>query len=93
MVNLSCCVSFKRELNLGERIAKELMINPPVHESTYILLYAELMDWEKESTVRRAMGKKGIRKVPGSAMIELGGVMSLLPEIELTKNIRKFTKW
>ncbi|XP_075485137.1 pentatricopeptide repeat-containing protein At4g21065-like [Primulina tabacum] len=66
------------ELNLGERIAKELMSNQPVHESTYILLsnlYAKTMAWEKKSTIRRAMGKKGIRKVPGSAMIELAGVI------------------
>lgn len=66
------------ELNLGERIARELMINQPMHESSYILLsnlYAKMMDWEKKSTIRSAMGKKGIRKVPGSAMIELDGVI------------------
>ncbi|KAL0447330.1 UNVERIFIED_CONTAM: Pentatricopeptide repeat-containing protein, chloroplastic [Sesamum latifolium] len=62
------------ELNLGERITKDLITNEPLQESNYVLLssiYAKMSDWEKKTTVREAMGKKGIRKVPGSTMIEL----------------------
>ncbi|KAI3454198.1 hypothetical protein Pfo_010861 [Paulownia fortunei] len=63
------------QLNLGERITKDLIMSEPMQESNYVLLssiYAKKLDWEKKTTVREAMGKKGIRKVPGSTMIELG---------------------
>ncbi|PIN23981.1 hypothetical protein CDL12_03284 [Handroanthus impetiginosus] len=62
------------ELNLGERITKDLIMNEPLQESNYVLLssiYAKMLDWEKKSIVREAMGKKGIRKAPGSTMIGL----------------------
>ncbi|KAG8381753.1 hypothetical protein BUALT_Bualt05G0005300 [Buddleja alternifolia] len=63
------------ELNLGEKITKDLIVNEPTQESNYVLLssiYAKMLDWEKKTIVREAMGRKGIRKVPGSTMIELG---------------------
>ncbi|KAL0327428.1 UNVERIFIED_CONTAM: Pentatricopeptide repeat-containing protein [Sesamum angustifolium] len=62
------------ELYLGERITKDLITNEPLQESNYVLLssiYAKMSDWEKKTTIREAMGKKGMRKVPGSTMIEL----------------------
>lgn len=62
------------ELNLGERITKELITDEPMHDSNYVLLsniYAKMLNWEMKSTVREVMEKKGISKVPGSTMIEL----------------------
>ncbi|KAL8498627.1 hypothetical protein ACS0TY_021825 [Phlomoides rotata] len=73
-------------LNLGERITKNLIKNEPMDESNYVLLsniYAKMLDWEKKSTVRKAMGKKGVRKVPGNTMIELDdGIHEIVEEIE-----------
>ncbi|KAL7150888.1 hypothetical protein ABFS83_05G144500 [Erythranthe nasuta] len=62
------------QLNLGERITKDLISNEPMHEANYVLLsgiYAKMSNWQKKTTVREEMGKKGIRKIPGSTMIEL----------------------
>lgn len=62
------------ELKLGESISKQLISNEPMHESNYVLLsniYGKMLDWEKKSKIRVAMGKKGIQKTPGSTMIEL----------------------
>ncbi|XP_052209945.1 pentatricopeptide repeat-containing protein At4g21065-like [Diospyros lotus] len=62
------------ELNLGESITKQLIRNEPMHESNYVLLsniYAKMYHWEKKTKVREAMDKKGMRKIPGSTMIEL----------------------
>ncbi|KAK9068355.1 hypothetical protein SSX86_012467 [Deinandra increscens subsp. villosa] len=62
------------ELDLGETITKQLIENEPLHESNYVLLsniYGKMSNWEKKNNVRNMMGEKGIRKIPGSTMIEL----------------------
>ncbi|CAK9174231.1 unnamed protein product [Ilex paraguariensis] len=62
------------ELNLGESITKELIRNEPMHESNYVLLsniYAKQFRWERKTKIREVMEKKGMRKIPGSTMIEL----------------------
>ncbi|XP_059658131.1 pentatricopeptide repeat-containing protein At4g21065-like [Cornus florida] len=62
------------ELNLGESLSKQLIRNEPMHESNYVLLsniYAKMSRWEKKTTIREVMEKKGMRKIPGSTMIEL----------------------
>ncbi|KAH6790807.1 hypothetical protein C2S51_005813 [Perilla frutescens var. frutescens] len=62
-------------LRLGERITMDLIKNEPMQEANYVVLssiYAKMLDWEKKTRVREAMRKKGIRKIPGSSMIELG---------------------
>ena len=62
------------DLKLGESISKQLIRNEPMHESNYVLLsniYGKMLDWEKKSKIRAAMGKKGIQKIPGSTMIEV----------------------
>ncbi|KAM7459480.1 hypothetical protein LguiA_036474 [Lonicera macranthoides] len=62
------------ELSLGESITKELIKNEPMHESNYVLLsnlYAKMFHWEKKTEIREVMGKKGMKKIPGSTMIEL----------------------
>lgn len=62
------------ELNLGESITKQLIENEPLHESNYVLLsniYGKMSHWEKKNTIREMMGEKGMRKIPGSTMIEL----------------------
>ncbi|KAL3633575.1 hypothetical protein CASFOL_022337 [Castilleja foliolosa] len=67
-----CCGQDK--LDLGEKITKELIANEPMEESNYVLLssiYAKMSFWGKKTTVRKAMTKKGIRKVSGSTVIEL----------------------
>lgn len=62
------------ELKLGESISKSLISNEPMHESNYVLLsniYAKMSLWEKKTKIREIMDKKGMRKTPGSTMIEL----------------------
>jgi pentatricopeptide repeat protein len=62
------------ELKLGESITKQLIRNEPMHESNYVLLsniYAKMSHWEKKTKIREVMDKKGIKKIPGSTMIEL----------------------
>ncbi|KAF8400661.1 hypothetical protein HHK36_013961 [Tetracentron sinense] len=62
------------ELELGESITKRLIRDEPLHESNYVLLsniYAKMFHWEKKMKIREVMGKRGMRKVPGSSMIEL----------------------
>ncbi|KAL6215120.1 hypothetical protein ACLB2K_014551 [Fragaria x ananassa] len=62
------------ELKLGESITKELIRAEPMHESNYVLLsniYAKMNHWEKKTKTREAMDKKGMKKIPGSTMIEL----------------------
>lgn len=62
------------ELELGESMTIKLIKEEPMLESNYVLLsniYAKLSNWEKKTTIREVMGKKGIRKIPGSTMIEL----------------------
>ncbi|GFQ04921.1 pentatricopeptide repeat-containing protein at5g56310 [Phtheirospermum japonicum] len=58
--------------SLGEKITKDLIANEPMEESNYVLLssiYAKMSEWGKKTTVRKAMAKKGIRKVSGSSTV------------------------
>lgn len=62
------------ELKLGERFARQLIENEPMREANYVLLsniYANMFHWEKKTKIREVMDKKGMRKIPGSTMIEL----------------------
>ncbi|XP_031372702.1 pentatricopeptide repeat-containing protein At4g21065-like isoform X2 [Punica granatum] len=62
------------ELELGERISKKLIEEEPMRESNYVLLsniYAKTSRWEKKTKIREAMDTRGMRKVPGSTLIEL----------------------
>lgn len=66
------------ELKLGESISKELIKNEPMHESNYVLLsniYAKLRRWDKKTKVREVMDMRGMKKVPGSTMIEVNNEM------------------
>ncbi|KAK7320693.1 hypothetical protein VNO77_30397 [Canavalia gladiata] len=66
------------ELKLGERISQELIRKEPMHESNYVLLsniYAKLLRWEKKTKVREVMDMKGMKKIPGSTMIEINNEM------------------
>ncbi|CAH9076775.1 unnamed protein product [Cuscuta europaea] len=63
------------ELKLGEQITRELIKDEPMENSNYVLLsniYAKMMNWEKKTMVREVMLKKGMKKTPGSTMLELG---------------------
>lgn len=62
------------EFKLGEKITKLLMRHEPLHESNYVLLsniYAKMLSWEKKTKIREVMEVKGMKKVPGSTMIEI----------------------
>ncbi|XP_050268461.1 pentatricopeptide repeat-containing protein At4g21065-like [Quercus robur] len=62
------------ELKLGASITKKLIRNEPMHESNYVLLsniYAKMSHWEKKTKIRELMDKRGMKKIPGSTMIEL----------------------
>ncbi|WRX33516.1 Pentatricopeptide repeat - like 10 [Theobroma cacao] len=62
------------ELKLGESIARQLIENEPMREANYVLLsniYAKMFHWEKKTKIREVMDKKGMKKIPGSTMIEL----------------------
>ncbi|XP_021275712.1 pentatricopeptide repeat-containing protein At4g21065-like isoform X1 [Herrania umbratica] len=62
------------ELKLGESLARQLIENEPMREANYVLLsniYAKMFHWEKKTKIREVMDKKGMRKIPGSTMIEL----------------------
>ncbi|XP_010048219.1 pentatricopeptide repeat-containing protein At4g21065 [Eucalyptus grandis] len=62
------------ELKLGEDITKRLIGKEPMHESNYVLLsniYAKMSHWEKKTKIREVMDTKGMRKIPGSTLIEL----------------------
>ncbi|CAK8570022.1 unnamed protein product [Lathyrus sativus] len=66
------------ELKLGESISKGLIKKEPMHESNYVLLsniYAKLRQWEKKTKVREIMDMRGMKKVPGSTMIEVNNEM------------------
>ncbi|KAD3337729.1 hypothetical protein E3N88_33249 [Mikania micrantha] len=63
------------ELSLGETLTKQLIENEPFDESNYVLLsniYGKMCNWQKKTTVRNMMGEKGMRKIPGRSMIEVG---------------------
>ncbi|XP_072967838.1 pentatricopeptide repeat-containing protein At4g21065-like [Typha angustifolia] len=63
-------------LELGERITKDLLTKEPMHESNYVMLsnvYALTRRWERKWEIRKAMSKRGIRKVPGCSLVELDG--------------------
>ncbi|CAA7394510.1 unnamed protein product [Spirodela intermedia] len=60
----------------GESLSMQLIAEEPAHSSNYVLLsnvYAMRRQYEKKFEVRRRMSEKGIRKVPGCSMLELGG--------------------
>ncbi|KAL1315184.1 hypothetical protein HN51_041964 [Arachis hypogaea] len=66
------------EFKLGESISKKLIRSEPMQESNYVLLsniYAKLLRWEKKTKVREMMDLKGMKKIPGSTMIELNNEM------------------
>lgn len=68
----ACCA--RGELKLAESITKRLIGNEPMHESNYVLLshiYAKLLRWEKKTKIREVMDKRGMKKIPGSTLIEL----------------------
>lgn len=62
------------KLELGESISKKLLQEEPLHESNYVLLsniYAKMSHWDMKTAVREVMDSRGMKKVPGSTMIEL----------------------
>ncbi|KAJ7966166.1 Pentatricopeptide repeat-containing protein [Quillaja saponaria] len=66
------------ELKLGENITKKLIRTEPRQESNYVLLsniYAKMLRWEKKTKIREVMDRKGMKKIPGSTMIELNNEM------------------
>ncbi|XP_039032778.1 pentatricopeptide repeat-containing protein At1g05750, chloroplastic-like [Hibiscus syriacus] len=64
------------DINLAERIVKNLVALDPGSDSNYVLLsniYAAVGRWEGASKVRRRMKALGILKKPGFSSIEIDG--------------------
>ncbi|KAG9458266.1 hypothetical protein H6P81_002774 [Aristolochia fimbriata] len=62
------------KLELGESITQRLIRNEPTHESNYVLLsnvYGSMNQWENKTVIRRVMGVRGMRKIPGCTSIEV----------------------
>ncbi|KAK4800963.1 hypothetical protein SAY86_021450 [Trapa natans] len=64
----------QEELELGERISARLVKEEPRVDANYVLLsniYAKMSCWEKKTQIREEMDIRGLRKVPGTTLIEL----------------------
>ncbi|KAG9442493.1 hypothetical protein H6P81_018347 [Aristolochia fimbriata] len=77
---------------MGARAGRVLMELDPENSGRYTLLsniFAKAGDWNEAALVRKKMKEKGIRKTPGSSLIELNGSLhefvmgdQLHPDIE-----------
>ncbi|XP_010251726.1 PREDICTED: pentatricopeptide repeat-containing protein At5g66520-like [Nelumbo nucifera] len=68
-----------REIELGEKIGKQVIELEPHNSGRYVLLanlYAEAGRWDDVATVRRLMNDRGVKKVPGFSVIEMDGVVN-----------------
>ncbi|KAJ4724394.1 Pentatricopeptide repeat-containing protein [Melia azedarach] len=64
-----------RNAELGEKIARLLIMKDPDDSSTYIVLsnmYASVKKWDEVQKVRLKMKELGLRKNPGCSWIEIG---------------------
>lgn len=65
-----------KNMEIGEMVAKEILKLDPHHCGAHVFLsnvYASFGRWAQVEQVRSSMNDKGIRKQPGSSVIELGG--------------------
>lgn len=67
-----------RNVDLGEKAAKHILLLAPNDEGAYILIsnmYAEAGRWGDVRHIRTLMGSKGIEKFPGCSSIEMNGIV------------------
>ncbi|KAK6919877.1 Pentatricopeptide repeat [Dillenia turbinata] len=72
---LVACRAYKN-VEMGEMVAKEMLKVDPHHCGAHVFLsnvYASSGRWEEVENFRASMKEKGIRKPPGSSLIELEG--------------------
>lgn len=68
-----------KNIHLGEQIGKRLIELEPENSGRYVLLanlYANVGRWEDVASVRNLMSINGVKKSPGSSMIELHSVVN-----------------
>lgn len=71
---INSCGGQGDQLKLSEKITERLIGSEPMHDSNYVILsniYAKMSLWEKKNSIREIMERKGIKKIPGTTMIEL----------------------
>ncbi|XP_027361716.1 pentatricopeptide repeat-containing protein At3g51320 [Abrus precatorius] len=71
-----CC--FKREVYLGEQIAKLLVDMDPKNLACYqflLIIYAVAAQWENVSRVQNLMKERGIEIIPGSSLMDLKNIV------------------
>ncbi|KAK1262709.1 Pentatricopeptide repeat-containing protein [Acorus gramineus] len=65
-----------RNIEMGERVAKEMLKLDPEHAGAHVFLfnvYASAGEWGRAEHVRGSMWDRRVKKPPGSSLIELGG--------------------
>ncbi|KAJ6809400.1 pentatricopeptide repeat-containing protein-like, chloroplastic [Iris pallida] len=73
---LSSC-KIHKNVKIGEESLEQIVSLEPRHSGDYILLsniYASVGRWEDAMRVRNQMKEKGIKKIPGCSLIEVGGI-------------------
>ncbi|XP_042488541.1 putative pentatricopeptide repeat-containing protein At5g40405 [Macadamia integrifolia] len=65
-----------RNMELGELALSKILELEDKNHGAYVQLsnmYADSRDWDRVSNVRQLMKAKGVRKIPGCSVIEVGG--------------------
>ncbi|XP_010262425.1 PREDICTED: putative pentatricopeptide repeat-containing protein At5g40405 [Nelumbo nucifera] len=67
-----------KNMELGELALRNIVELEAKNDGAYVLLsniYADSKNWDGVSSIRHLMKAKGVRKVPGCSVIEVGGVV------------------
>ncbi|CAL0301307.1 unnamed protein product [Lupinus luteus] len=96
---LLCGCRIHRDVELAEKVAERVFELEPENTGYYVLLaniYAEAEKWEEVKKLREKIGKRGLRKSPGSSWIEVKGKFSVFvagdtshPEAEMINSLLK----
>ncbi|KAI9121495.1 hypothetical protein K1719_008528 [Acacia pycnantha] len=77
---LLCGCRIHHDVDLAEKVAERVFELEPENTGYYVLLaniYAEAEKWEKVKKLRERIGKKGLKKSPGSSWIEVKGKFNI----------------
>ncbi|KAL2333923.1 hypothetical protein Fmac_015136 [Flemingia macrophylla] len=72
---LHACRMYKNK-ELGELALRKIVELEDKNDGAYVLLsniYADYKNWERVSSLRQTMKAKGVKKLPGCSVIEIGG--------------------